>query len=225
MTINGWTSPGANDVQSIFHLSAIPSDLSGFRVLDVGTTNGAIAFECERRGASSIVATDICPPDVFGFDDIRKALGSSVHFVQASIYELPSTLRATEFDVVIAWGVLYHLRHPLLGLDALYQVAKGLVSVETLISGNPGCHLDFFRLDEAHGDGSNWFAPTEFAMKQMFASSGFEQHNSETWGIDPGMRMLIEGNRQNELPEYLQLSYERQIADVTFSDVEPQRIA
>jgi predicted RNA methylase len=50
----------------------VPIDLSGLSVLDVGTTNGAASFECEKRGAREIVAVDICPPDGFGFINLQN---------------------------------------------------------------------------------------------------------------------------------------------------------
>ena len=70
-----------------------------------------------------------------------------------------------QFDVVLFWGVLYHLRHPLLALDNVRRLARGNVSIETAVSDHElGRHPDCrWRASTAPtnwaGDSSNWFAP------------------------------------------------------------------
>jgi tRNA (mo5U34)-methyltransferase len=172
-TIDGITSPGYHDMDLLISSAEVPRDLTGLTVLDVGTTNGAAAFECEKRGAKEVVAVDICQPDVFGFDAMAKYLQSDVQFLHSSIYQLPLKLQGRKFDYVIFWGVLYHLRHPLLGLDALAQVSRDRLTVETVISSNSSTSADFFRGSELGNDGSNWWAPTESCLSQMLFSSGY----------------------------------------------------
>ncbi len=60
-------------------------------------------------------------------------LSSRAEFVQASVYDLADALGEI-FDLVIFWGVPYHLRHRLLGLDSVRRPSRGRVppSVETL---------------------------------------------------------------------------------------------
>ena len=128
----GIFSPGANDVGWLLHTAGVPADLTGARVLDIGTTNGGAAFMLERRGAAKVVATDIVDPMHFGFEAIRSALGSNVEFRQLSVYELSRTLQE-QFDYVVFWGVLYHLRHPLLALDNVRAVTAHTAYVETAV--------------------------------------------------------------------------------------------
>ena len=125
-------TPGSSDVSGLMNTAAVPERLDGATVLDIGTTNGGAAFECERRGARRVVAVDIADENWFGFATLKRALGSSVDHVQASIYELPELL-GEQFDVVLFWGVLYHLRHPLLALDNVRRLARGTVSIETAV--------------------------------------------------------------------------------------------
>jgi tRNA (mo5U34)-methyltransferase len=106
----GVYTPGTNDLEWVFATAGVPDDLSGKSALDIGTSNGGAAFELERRGAQRVVAVDIFPPSWFGFDALKDFLGSRVEFVEATAYELPSLIGET-FDVIIFWGVLYHLRH------------------------------------------------------------------------------------------------------------------
>ena len=129
----GVYTPGASDIPWLMNKAAVPERLDGATVLDIGTTNGGAAFECERRGARRVVAVDIADENWFGFATLKRALGSSVEHVQASIYELPEVL-GEQFDVVLFWGVLYHLRHPLLALDNVRRLARGTVSIETAVS-------------------------------------------------------------------------------------------
>ena len=55
----GVYAPGASDISWLMAKAAVPERLDGATVLDIGTTNGGTAFECERRGASRVVAVDI----------------------------------------------------------------------------------------------------------------------------------------------------------------------
>ena len=38
-----------------------------------------------------------------------------------------------QFDITLALGLLYHLKHPILALENLYQVTKELLVIETAI--------------------------------------------------------------------------------------------
>src|SRR5437870_1245914 len=78
-------TPGTRDVDLALIQAGIGPNLAGKTVLDIGTTNGGVAFTLEARGASRVVAVDIYPPAHFGFDRLRTALGSHVEFVRASI--------------------------------------------------------------------------------------------------------------------------------------------
>ena len=46
----GVETPGVNPMEWLLAQSCVPASLDGMTVLDIGTTNGAVAFECERRG-------------------------------------------------------------------------------------------------------------------------------------------------------------------------------
>jgi hypothetical protein len=156
---------------------------------------------------------------------IAKTLSLDVEFIQTGVYELPSTLRGRTFDIVILWGVLYHLRHPLLAVDSVFQVSKGLTSFETEIVSGAESKLRFFRKDELAGDASNWFVPTQICLEEMLSSSGFEVIQASSWGDGVSMRALVEGIPEPGTPEFMRLSYERQIQSVSFSNLAPFRSA
>jgi tRNA (mo5U34)-methyltransferase len=212
----GVSTPGVNDVETLLERSGIPRDLTGARALDIGTTNGGAAFALERRGAD-VVAIDIMDESWFGFGALRELFGSETRFVQASVYELSERF-TKQFDLVLFWGVLYHLRHPLLGLDNVRAVTGGRALLETAVAdGTVGAGdtqqslVRFFRSDELGGDGSNWFAPTIRALHDWCASSGFDTELLAAWPDGAPERCLIGLAPTPGRPEYQQISPERSI--------------
>jgi tRNA (mo5U34)-methyltransferase len=212
---SGLFTPGANDVDWLLHTAGLPADMRGASVLDIGTTNGGTAFTLERRGASRVVATDIVDPMHFGFEAIRDALRSEVEFRQVSVYEL-STAILGRFDYVIFWGVLYHLRHPLLALDNVRALARKTVYVETAVCDHELTVDDpvarFYRLDELGGDPSNWFAPNVRALGDWCASCGLEPVKVQSWPPEAPSRAMVTATVSPGDPEYRTVSYERPLA-------------
>lgn len=209
-----WT-PGVSNVEVLWDLAKVPADLTGKSVLDIGTTNGGTAFAAERRGASRVVAVDIEDPSWYGFDVLSEHLGSKVEYVRASAYELEAKLAGERFDLVIFWGVLYHLRHPLLALDNVRAVVAdgGTAWVETAIcDGEVGPETAtaslsrFYRRDELAGDGSNWFSPTTACLLDWCASCGLP---GELLWASPDRAMV---RSTAVAPEWPELSYERPLS-------------
>jgi tRNA (mo5U34)-methyltransferase len=209
-----WT-PGVSSVPWLCGAANLLADLSGATVLDIGTTNGGTAFELERRGATRVVAVDIFDPAWFGVGALTEFLGSRVEYVRTSVYEL--TDRFPEpFDLVIFWGVLYHLRHPLLALDNVRAVTRGEASLETAVCDRelprrqrPRSLARFYRRDELAGDPSNWFTPTVTALEQWCVSAGFEVERMGAWPERRPGRAMVRVRPTLGPAEYETLSYER----------------
>lgn len=195
-------TPGRNPVEELMTQASVPADLSGKRVLDVGAFNCCFSFECERRGAAEVVAMDLQGPAELGFSALRQALDSRcVRFVQGSVYNLNPAILG-QFDVVLFFGVLYHLRYPLLAIDQLRRILRGTAYVESLVidhrflaegrdfqelaSYNPALTAiplwQFYREDELAGDHSNWFGPNIRAVLDGFQSAGLTANLISTWG-------------------------------------------
>lgn len=219
----GVTTPGISSVAFLLDEAGVAADLTGCSVLDVGTSNGGCAFEAERRGASRVVAVDIYAPDWFGFEALREFCDSKVEFLQATVYELPERLDE-EFDLVLFFGVLYHLRHPLLALDRLRQVTRGDVVVETAVCDHEhpvvrdGDYVRFYRGKELAGDGSNWFAPSVRALSNWVESCGYRVTRASGWPVDRPERGMVRACRLPDPPEYRTLSYERPIVSLRTGD-------
>jgi tRNA (mo5U34)-methyltransferase len=182
-------------------------------VLDIGATNGGLAFELERLGAGRVVTVDIYSADWFGFEQLKALLHSRVEYLRASVYELPAKLDE-QFDIVAFCGVLYHLRHPLLALDVIRSLTRGRTLIETAIRDRflgdaadlPLVH--FHRLDDLNGDGSNWFEPSLAALTDWCRSSGLEPIKVQTWPAEAPGRCMLTATPVAGNAEYMAMSYE-----------------
>ena len=111
------------DFPSNFWEHAIPDDLSGASVLDIGCTGGFYSFEMKRRGAARVLGVDHDPVYLAQARFAREQLGLDVQFVQADVYEIDKLNES--FDYVLFMGVLYHLRHPLYALEKVASNCNG----------------------------------------------------------------------------------------------------
>jgi SAM-dependent methyltransferase len=91
---------------------ALPGDLTGKTVLDVGCNAGFYAFEMKRRGAAHVVAVDSDPRYLAQARLAAEVLGHDIELRELDVYRVGEL--GARFDLVIFMGVLYHLRHPLL---------------------------------------------------------------------------------------------------------------
>ena len=98
-------------------------------MLDVGAWDGWFSFECERRGAD-VVAVDCVALDTF--IEAKQLIGSKVEYLTLDVNEL-SARRLGRFDIVLFFGVLYHLRHPLLGLEKAVELSTDLALIESFV--------------------------------------------------------------------------------------------
>jgi tRNA (mo5U34)-methyltransferase len=187
--------------------------VQGKSVLDIGTCNGGMLFELERRGASRVVGVDIYDDAWFGFEALRAFLGSSAEYHQDSVYGLEALL-GERFDIVLFLGVLYHLRHPLLALDALRALTNEYAVVETetcdakIDEGLAEAPVTlFYRRNELNDDHSNWFVPSRRTLVDWCESAGFSVVHSRNTGS--GHRALVGMTPTAEDPEYFTETYER----------------
>jgi tRNA (mo5U34)-methyltransferase len=194
-------TPGRNDIAALLDAAGVPRHLEGLRVLDVGAFNGCGAFEMERRGAAEVVALDIMTPTATGFSALAEVLGSDVVWTRGSAYELDPEVHGS-FDLILFFGVLYHLRYPILALDRLRSVARGTLHVEThVIDRYWHDHRRWVRrlrrLELRYTsdpiwrqyrpyelnpvDPSNTFGPNEAAVVASLENSGFEVLSAVHW--------------------------------------------
>jgi tRNA (mo5U34)-methyltransferase len=158
----------------------LPADLTGKRALDVGTWDGWFAFELAKRGAD-VVAIDCW--DNSRFREMRRLLKleSQVDYQLMDVYDIsPGALG--RFDVVMFMGVLYHLKHPLLGLERVCSVTRDLACVDSFVLREPHTPslefagrlvMEFFETDEFGGQTDNWVAPSASCLAAFCRTAGF----------------------------------------------------
>jgi len=172
---------------------AVPQDLTGKTVLDIGCNAGFYSIEMKQRGADRVLGIDF---DERYLDQARFAAevkDQDIEFRLLSVYDV-AELRE-RFDIVLFMGLLYHLRHPLLALDLIHEhVARDLLIYQSMQRGSPDIdpvreNYDFF--EQAHfdapgypkmhfieheyaNDWTNWWAPNAACSAAMLRSAGFE---------------------------------------------------
>ena len=114
---------------------ALPADLSGKTVLDIGCNAGFYSLEMKRRGAARVVGIDSDEGYLAQARFAAEVVGAQIEFRNLDVYDV-AKLRQ-RFDIVLFMGVLYHLRHPLLALDLLHEHVVGDVLVfQSLMRGS-----------------------------------------------------------------------------------------
>jgi tRNA (mo5U34)-methyltransferase len=172
--------------------SALPADLTGRSVLDIGCNGGFYAIEMKRRGAARVLGLDSDERYLAQARFAAARLGHDIAFRNLSVYDVGRL--GERFDVVLFMGVLYHLRHPLLALDLIHEhVAGDLLVFQSMLRGSPRIEpvaddYDFWDMDAferpgyprlhfvehayAH-DPTNWWIPNRAGIEAMLRSSGF----------------------------------------------------
>jgi tRNA (mo5U34)-methyltransferase len=176
----GLVTPGRDHTPRKLSRLGLPERLDGLTVLDVGAWDGFFSFEAERRGAARVLATDswawreVGWGTKAGFELARRTLGSRVEDLEIDVMDL-SPERVGRFDLVLCLGVLYHLRHPLRGLERVASVTGGTLLLETHVEtlGLRRPMSVFYPGDELDGDAANWWGPNIPAVQALLGAAGF----------------------------------------------------
>lgn len=106
-------------------------DFKGRRVLDVGCRDGLFSFEAEKRGAREVIGVDN-DLSLGATEFLIPFFKSKVKMHKMNLYDLTPDAFGT-FDVILLFGVLYHLRYPVWGLKRLVDCLAdgGLLLIES----------------------------------------------------------------------------------------------
>ena len=175
-----------------FFEHAVPEDLTGQSVLDIGCNGGFYSFEMKRRGASRVLGIDHDPRYLAQALFAREQLGmSDVELRQLEVYDVDQ-LQGERFDLVLFLGVFYHLRHPLYALEKVAKLVRGRLLFQTMERGSSeiGQFADDYPISEREvfnderfprmyfveksyaGDWTNWWIPNAAASLAMLRSVG-----------------------------------------------------
>ena len=171
---------------------ALPQDLRGKTVLDIGCNAGFYSIEMKRRGAERVVGVDFDERYLAQAQVRGRGARDGHRIPQLSVYDVAQL--GEKFDVVIFMGVLYHLRHPLLALDLIREhAAKDLLVFQSMQRGSreaapvkqdytfwqteiferPDFPLMYFIENKYAGDPTNWWIPNRACVEAMLRSARF----------------------------------------------------
>ncbi len=188
--------------------TAIPENLTGATVLDIGCNGGFYSMEMKKRGAERVVGVDIDDRYLNQARFAAETLGLDIEFHKLSVYDVDRL--PGQFDFVLFLGVFYHLRYPLYALDKVIKKINpgGRLFFQTMIRGSEGAReweknyhfwnkeifedRDFpkmFFIEHSYAnDPTNWWVPNRGAAEGMLRSSGLEivaHPEPETWVCVP----------------------------------------
>jgi len=112
----------------------VPEDLTGKSVLDLGCNAGFFSLKMKERNASYVLGVDVSSRCITQAKFVAEYLGLDVDYKVDSVYQFLLRNRM-RFDFVLFLGLFYHLRHPLLVLDRVSEIARQRVYFQTVIRG------------------------------------------------------------------------------------------
>ncbi len=186
--------------------AAIPEDLTGATVLDIGCNGGFYSLEMKRRGAARVIGIDVDDRYLNQARFAAETLGLDIEFEKRSVYDVDSI--SGQFDYVLFMGVFYHLRYPLFALDRVVKKVGGKLLFQTMIRGSEQArHWEknyhfwnkeifkswdfpamYFIENKYADDPTNWWIPNVAAAQAMLRSSGLDivaHPELETWVCEP----------------------------------------
>lgn len=197
----GFFTDSISDVAQKLGRARIPQDLSGAVCIDIGTRDGGLAFEMEKRGARRVIANDRSEKSRFNFELAHRCIGSRVEFLRCDLTRLPF-LKLPKFDVVNYMGVIYHVADPYLSLMAMREICQpdGIIVVESAVLDGGTYSLDKLDLNDdapairqtlgrypnllqylPEGHVNSW-VPSADALKALCRDAGLEVIHEDMWG-------------------------------------------
>ena len=174
-----------NDHRWVLLDGVLPPDLSGQRVLDVGSNAGYDPFMFRRRGADHVLA---CEP----FEFIEQALfleeiyRTGVDFERIGWQDLDPAQHGA-YDLVHCHGVLYHEPNPMGLMARLWHMTApgGTLLLGSMQLADPALseHARFVPLSY-YGDPTWWWVPGRLALRWIVETAGFDV--VEAFGESPG---------------------------------------
>jgi len=185
---------------------ALPEDLTGASVLDIGCNGGFYSIAMKQRGADRVLGVDIDDRYLNQARFAARTLGLDIEFEKRSVYEIDGI--SGQFDFVLFMGVFYHLRYPVYALDKVVKKVSGKLVFQTMIRGSmedrtweknyefwdtklfkdPDFPCVYFIEHKYADDPTNWFIPNRGAVEGILRSAGLEllEHpEAETWICAP----------------------------------------
>lgn len=196
---------------------ALPEDLQGAAVLDIGTNAGFFAMQVKWHGAGRVVGIESIDQYRRQAELCRQLWNLDIEYLSMDAHQV-SELHE-EFDLVIFTGILYHLKNPLQVLEDVAHICRDAIIVETEIiledlrnrvyvrqgptnqTRVTACTkgiMKFIEADELNGDGSNWWVPDTECVYGMLRTAGFKFFSIPCY-LTPHRLLLIASKKSDSL--------------------------
>jgi tRNA (mo5U34)-methyltransferase len=187
--------------------AALPNDLSGKTVLDVGCNAGFYSIKAKERGAARVLGIDAQRELIRQAIFVRNVKGLEIDYQRMSVYDLdPRELG--QFDVTLALGLIYHCKHLVLALEKLFLVTRELLILETAIyppektpesfvyaegGTRPKLHPIAYveNLPDAKEAVFNWFLPSTAALTALLKNIGFDEVSVLPTGVQTDRAVMV----------------------------------
>lgn len=117
------------------HLASLGLELTDRRVLEVGAGVGDLTTFWLDRGCT-VHSTDARPEHV---EILRSTFSGDERFSAGALdLDNPGDAVGEPYDIVFCYGLLYHLRDPLRGIEFMSRACAGMLLIETCVSMGEG---------------------------------------------------------------------------------------
>jgi tRNA (mo5U34)-methyltransferase len=204
----GIVTPGSYDPRFLLDKMELPDDLAGKRVLDIGPSDGFFSLNLRRRGAQ-VVAVDYRPKDLHGFGIMERISGLDFDYRQGNIYDITPAMFGT-FEIVIFFGVLYHLPDMMKALSIVRSVSSNLMFLETHCAAELAPEISaarYYREDTLNHDVTNFWSPNPLCLKDMLHDAAFDLERGGTWADGDRYFAACRINQDEARTRKLRLAY------------------
>jgi tRNA (mo5U34)-methyltransferase len=158
----------------------------GRTVLDVGCNSGGHSVAAVRSGAKRALGIDVVDRYIEQANFVKRALDEDALEFRVMAIEDVEQDTVGSFDVVLCFGVLFHLENPVLALRKLAAVTEHAMVIDTNLApgkppnwrmrivGPPNPENPSTSLWRAP-DGAVQFMPTESALVRLLEFLGFQK--------------------------------------------------
>jgi 2-polyprenyl-3-methyl-5-hydroxy-6-metoxy-1,4-benzoquinol methylase len=198
-------------------------EVDGMRCLDIGTSDGLIAFGLSSRGAE-VVAIDTF--DLSSFRLLREILDEPVEYRPNT--QIKDLTRDETFDLVVCAGVIYHMLNPMSAFTTLRDTVKegGFIIVESAFIKGREPKLVLNSEVEAVPEMSTYWLPTEACVLGMMRLTGFNPVAIRTLKHPARTAVLAQATTSDEIQHRTKLTkrmHEVGFADLSFSLTESKK--
>lgn len=118
-------------------------DWTRLRCIDLACHQGYFAQTLAARGCQEVIGIDARDENIADATLIRDALGASnAHFHVQNLYDIDAA-QMGRFDVVLMFGLLYHVEDPIGALRIARQLTRRVCLVETQIAPSVDAEMDW----------------------------------------------------------------------------------